>query len=98
MMTRSSNKSWSQHLFPFSDKTPHKNKLETNLKKERSFYFISFPLVLLLLFGRLRCRALSRVPTDLNNETGEKSLFPRTQKDCISFNRGGVAGGIGVGG
>lgn len=42
------------------------------------------------------------ISTDLNNEIGEKSLFPRTQKDCIFFigvrSGGRLYGGRGEGG
>lgn len=83
--TAAVNKSWSQHLFPFSDKTPHKNKLETKLKKERSFYFISFSSWFFAAVSQVKVQNLSTCSTDLKNEIGEKSLFPRTQKDCSFF-------------
>ena len=80
--TTSVRKSWSQRLFPFSDKTQHRNKLETKLKKERSFLFISFPFV--SAASQVHVQFLIFLNSnDANNEIGEKSLFPRTQKDFL---------------
>lgn len=84
--------SWSQHLFPFSDKTPHKNKVEAKLKKERSFGFISFPFFFAAVS---QCKVQCLIPEFhwFKNETWEKSLFPRTQKDCNFFSTGVGLGG-----
>lgn len=84
--------SWSQHLFPFSDKTPHKNKVEAKLKKERSFGFISFPFFL-LLFRSVRYSALFQNSTDLRMKL-ERNLFFRGHRKIVIF----FSMGVGLGG
>lgn len=67
----------------FSSKTPHWNKLETKLKKRDPSVRFHSPFC--CYFKKLRYKALFHHSTDLNNETGEKSLFPRTRKGLFSF-------------